>query len=92
MLCQYRFVLIALFITCLWWLNRKPKQLYYYSEVTEFSEIERIAEQTLQKYPDAEIGKLYPELRYKVYSERYSKGEISKQQFDKQIDKILYIC
>ena len=81
--------LILLVIIKLWPKKDKPK--YYYQELTpeQVVQVEKIVESLLYKYPDALVGEEYPELVYKVLSEKRSRGEISKHEFENLTDKIL---
>lgn len=74
-----------------WRLWFKPKQQYFYSEPTQIEkdQIQIVVIRTLLRYPDSPIGKDYPEIKYAVLSELYSKGEISKEYLHNEIDKII---
>lgn len=67
------------------------KQQYFYKEPTEQEQdrIQIVVIKTLLRYPDSPIGKDYPEIKYAVLSELYSRGEISKEYLHNEIDKII---
>lgn len=74
-----------------WYLIPKHRVKTYSQKLTlnQENRIREIVEQTLQKYPYSKAGEDFPEIRYKVLSEMYSHGEISKEKLQYEIDKII---
>lgn len=74
-----------------WYLIPKRRIKSYSKNLTieQENRIREIVEQTLQKYPYSKVGDDFPEIRYKVLSEMYSHGEISKEKLQYEIDKII---
>lgn len=74
-----------------WYLipNRRVKTYSKKLTPNQENRIREIVEQTLQKYPYSKVGDDFPEIRYKVLSEMYSHGEISKEKLQYEIDKII---
>lgn len=56
----------------------------------EIQQVESIVEQTLRMYPDAEVGKSFPEIRYKVLGDLYAEGQITKEYLHEQINLIIF--
>lgn len=57
---------------------------------SDIQHIERIVEQTLRMYPDAEVGKSFPEIKYKVLGDLYYEGQITKEYLHEQINLIIF--
>lgn len=74
-----------------WYLIPKRRIKTYSKKLTieQENRVREIVEQTLQKYPYSKVGDDYPEIRYKVLSEMYSYGEISKEKLQTEIDKLI---
>lgn len=74
-----------------WKLWVPDRTLFYRKKLTEkeIDQVKIIVEKTLRSYPDALVGKDFPEIRYKVLCDLYREGEITKEYLHNQIDDIV---
>jgi hypothetical protein len=71
------------------WFKTEQKTYSKLPTESEQAKIQIVIIKTLLRYPESPIGNDYPEIRYQVLCELYSRGEISKEYLHSQIDKII---
>lgn len=67
----------------------EPKFCSFKLTDQQLEQVNESVEKFLRKYPDSGVGDDFPDIKYKIYGELLSAGKISKEDYKKEIDKIL---